>query len=199
MSDEKPKRPYRLKERAESQERTRQRIAEAAMELHGSLGPAKTSISAVAQRAGVQRATVYRHFPDEAALFAACSAHWASLYPPPDPAAWAAVANPDERLRAALRDLYEWYSAGGDMLVLVLRDEEHVPERNIGEVKGTLQAIEGLLLEGRDLRGRRRERVAAAIGHAIDPRTHKSLTERGLSDDEAVAVMTAAVSAADHG
>src|SRR3954452_495629 len=131
MSPEKTKRPYRLKERAASQERTRERIAEAAMELHGSVRAAATFDSAVAQRAGVQRATVYRHFPDEAALFGACSAHWATLFPPPDPGAWAAVEDPDERLTTALGDLYRWYTAGGDMLVLVLRDEEHVPERNI--------------------------------------------------------------------
>ncbi len=199
MSDEKSKRPYRLKERAESQERTRQRIAEAAMELHGSLGPARTTISAVAERAGVQRATVYRHFPDEEALFGACTAHWAALHPAPDPGAWAAVADPDERLRTALRELYGWYRAGGPMLSLVLRDEEHVPDEHVGAVKGMLQAVEGLLLDGRELRGRRRTRTAAAIGHALDPRTHRSLADRALDDDEAVAVMAAAVSAAFHG
>jgi AcrR family transcriptional regulator len=197
MSDEKPKRPYRLKERAESQERTRQRIAEAAMELHGTHGPARTSISAVAKRAGVQRATVYRHFRDEVALFAACSAHWERLHPAPDPAAWAAVEDPEQRLRTALRALYGWYRDGGDMLVLVLRDERHVPalKEHVDGLKAMLAQLEGLLMEGRDAS----PRVAATIGHAIDPRTHESLTGRGLTDDEAVTVMTAAVAAAFHG
>ena len=77
--------------------------------LHGSVGPARTTISAVAERAGVQRATVYRHFPDEEALFGACSAHWIAANPLPDLAGWAAVEDPDERLRSALSELYAWY------------------------------------------------------------------------------------------
>ncbi len=82
MTDE--KRPYRMKARAELQERTRQRITESAMELHGTLGPSRTSLSAVAKHAGVRRSTLYRHFPDEASLFVACSSHWGSQHPLPD-------------------------------------------------------------------------------------------------------------------
>ena len=100
------KRAYRKRRRAEQEEETRLRITEAAVDLHGSVGPARTTVSAIAERAGVQRATVYRHFPDEEALFAACSSHWAALNPPPDPAAWAEIADPDERLRRALSELY---------------------------------------------------------------------------------------------
>src|ERR671919_3041346 len=100
MATEMKTRAYTKRRRAESEAETRQRIAEAAMKLHGTVGPARTTISAVAEKAGVQRATVYRHFPNEEALFAACSAHWRSLYPPPDAGAWAAIADPEERLRA---------------------------------------------------------------------------------------------------
>src|SRR3954453_7886203 len=121
MSNE--KRPYRLKQRAESQEQTRRRITEAAAELHGTVGPARTTISAVAQRAGVQRATVYRHFADERALFAACSAHWNAQHVPPDPGRWAAIADPDERLRVALPELYGWFRGGRSMLHNLIRDE----------------------------------------------------------------------------
>ena len=87
MADE--KRPYRMKRRAELEELTRRRITESAVALHGTLGPARTSISAVAEHAGVRRSTVYRHFPDEAALFAACTAHWMADNPVPDLGAWA--------------------------------------------------------------------------------------------------------------
>ena len=103
------KRAYRKRRRAEQEEETRLRITEAAVDLHGSVGPARTTVSAIAERAGVQRATVYRHFPDEEALFAACSSHWAALNPPPDPAVWAEIADPDQRLRGALAELYSWY------------------------------------------------------------------------------------------
>ena len=96
MSDE--KRQYRMKRRAEQEAQTRLRITESAVDLHGTLGPARTSISAVAEHAGVRRSTVYRHFPDEAALFGACSAHWAAANPPPDLGGWATIADPDERL-----------------------------------------------------------------------------------------------------
>src|SRR5690349_21546982 len=95
-------RTYRMRARAESQQRTRQRITESAVALHGTIGPALTTMGAVAEHAGVRRSTVYRHFPSEAALFDACSAHWNAANPPPDLAAWAAIADPDERLRTAL-------------------------------------------------------------------------------------------------
>src|SRR5947209_12561564 len=100
MADQ--KRQYRKRRRAELEQRTRQRITESTVELHGTLGPARTSISAVAERAGVRRSTVYRHFPDEDALFAACSSHWRADNPAPDLGRWAAIQDPDERLRSAL-------------------------------------------------------------------------------------------------
>src|SRR5829696_1786436 len=106
------KRTYRLKKRAADMAETRRRITEAAVDLHGSVGPARTTISGVAERAGVQRATLYRHFPDEDALFVACSSHWMAQHPLPDPAGWAAIEDPDERLRVALKELYEWYERG---------------------------------------------------------------------------------------
>ena len=109
MTDENPKRPYRMRRRAEAQDDTRRRIAESAVALHGTVGPARTSISAVAEHAGVRRSTVYRHFPDEAALFDACTAHWAAANPAPDLAAWAAIdppaCPPGRRAARALRVL----------------------------------------------------------------------------------------------
>src|ERR671923_2992709 len=108
MSDQ--KRPYRMKRRAELEEQTRRRITESAVALHEELGPAQTSISAIAERAGVRRSTVYRHFPDEDALFAACSSHWRALNPPPDLAAWASIEDPDLRTLTAFRELYAFYA-----------------------------------------------------------------------------------------
>jgi AcrR family transcriptional regulator len=93
------RRPYRKRRRAQLEAETRLRITEAAVDLHGSVGPARTTISAVADRAGVQRATVYRHFPDEKALFEACSSHWRAQHPRPDPALWAKIEDPEQRLR----------------------------------------------------------------------------------------------------
>src|ERR1700730_7869849 len=94
-----PRRVYRKRRRAEQEDETRRRITEAAVKLHGTVGPAGTPIKGIAAEAGVQRGTVYRHFPDLDSLFMACSAHWASLNPPPDPASWSAIGDPDERLR----------------------------------------------------------------------------------------------------
>ena len=115
-------RKYELKERARRQEETRQRIVEATVELHGSLGPAHTTISAIAERAGVQRLTVYRHFPDELSLFRACSGHWRAEHPLPDMSRWAAIPDPEERLGEALREIYAYFRATEDMTALVLRD-----------------------------------------------------------------------------
>ena len=108
MTDE--KRPYRMKKRAALQQATRLRITESAMELHGTLGPARTSMSAVAEHAGVRRSTLYRHFADEAQLFRACSGHWNQQHPVPNIKAWAAIHDPRERLKAGLLELYDYYA-----------------------------------------------------------------------------------------
>ena len=125
MSDQ--KRPYRMRRRAELEELTRRRITESAVELHEELGPARTSIAAIAERAGVRRSTVYRHFPTEDALFDACSSHWRAANPPPDPSAWAAIDHPAERTSSALRDLYAFYGRTQDMYSSLLRDEPARP------------------------------------------------------------------------
>ena len=183
------KRAYRKRRRAEQEEETRLRITEAAVDLHGSVGPARTTVSAIAERAGVQRATVYRHFPDEEALFAACSSHWAALNPPPDPAAWAEIADPDERLRRALSELYSWYEDNRQMLANTSRDRPLVPAmRRAAEAFGLFyEAAAEALIRGRPERGARRRRVRAAIGHALAFETWRSLVEeQGLSADQAV-------------
>ena len=120
-------RPYRKHRRAELEQQTRERIVEATVDLHGSVGPARTTVSGVAERAGVQRATVYRHFPDEESLFVACSAHWRERNPRPDLAGWAAVRDPDARLELALRELYAWYGRTEQMIGLLTRDAALVP------------------------------------------------------------------------
>ena len=100
---------YKLKRRAERQEETRLRIARAAAELHETVGPSKTTISALAEEAGVSRPTIYSHFPNELSLFKACSSLDLSENPPPDPDPWAKIADPEERLRSALTEVYAYY------------------------------------------------------------------------------------------
>jgi AcrR family transcriptional regulator len=192
-------REYRKRARAQQEEETRRRITVAAMQLHGSIGPARTTISAVAERAGVQRATVYRHFPDEVALFGACSGHWASLHPPPDPASWTAIADPDERLRVALRELYAWYGSDEQMFANVFRDADVVPameEAVARQMRGFEESV-AAITRGRPERGRARRRVTAAVAHAASFATWHALARQGgLSDEEAVAVAAGMVAAA---
>jgi AcrR family transcriptional regulator len=189
-------RTYRMKRRAELEEQTRLRITESAMALHEELGPARTTISAIAERAGVRRSTVYRHFPDEKTLFDACSSHWAALNPPPDPGAWASIPDPRERTEAALRELYAYYGRTEEMFASLLRDEAVVPEihRRMGEFRGYLHAAQDVLMAGRGLRGRAARRTRAAIGHAAAFPTWRSLArEQGLADGDALALMCALV------
>jgi AcrR family transcriptional regulator len=190
MSDQ--KRPYRMQRRAELEEQTRLRITESTVELHEELGPARTSISAIAERAGVRRSTVYRHFPDEEALFAACSSHWRTANPPPDPGAWAAIDDPGERTEIALRELYAFYRRTEAMYTSLLRDEKLVPTvaRLLRNFFDYLRAVQDILAAGRGLRGNASRRTRAAIGHAIAFPTWRSLvSEQGLSNDEAVVLM----------
>ena len=197
MSDQ--KRKYEKKRRAEAEAQTRQRITESAVELHGSLGPARTSLSAVAEHAGVPRSTVYRHFPDEEALFGACSAHWGAENPPPDVSQWEKIDDPDQRLRAALDDLYAYYRRAGEMLDKLLRDEHSVPmvAELFAPFHQFMAAITDILMRGRSLRGKARDRTRAAIGHAVSFRTWQQLTaEQGLDDPAAAELMRRLVSCA---
>jgi AcrR family transcriptional regulator len=190
MTDQ--KRPYRMKRRAELEEATRLRITESAVELHERLGPARASISAIADRAGVRRSTVYRHFPDEEALFAACTSHWAASHVPPDLEAWAAIEDPDERLRPALGALYGYYRSTGRMLEHSLRDAMVSPlvAKHVAPYRAYLAAAADVLMAGRRQRGRARRRVRAAIGHALAFETWHSLAaDQGLDDEEAAALM----------
>ena len=193
------RRPYRKRRRAELEAETRLRITEAAVDLHGSVGPARTTISAVAERAGVQRATVYRHFPDEDALFDACSSHWMAQHPLPDRAALAKIEDSDERLRVALGGLYEWYEDGEYMLERTTRDIALVPalRPSMEAFRGWLDVTADALLRGRPERGARRRRVRAAVGHALAFETWRSLvSHQGLSRSETIELMEAVVHAA---
>ena len=192
-------RPYRKKVRAELEEETRRRITESAVELHGTIGPARTSISAVAERAGVRRSTVYRHFPDEEALFEACSSHWSQQNPPPDPTPWLAIDDPAERLRVALGEMYAFYSRTERMLANLVRDEHTVPAMGarFRLFRDYLGSLREPLAAGRGLRGRAKARALAAVGHALAFPTWQSLTrDQGLSDAEAVELMVALVAGA---
>jgi len=200
MSDR--KRTYRMKQRAESQEATRLRITESAVALHQTLGPAQTTMAAVAEHAGVQRSTLYRHFRDEAALFEACSTHWYAQHPRPDVTDWREIADPDERLRAGLTALYAWYRDAGDMLELLLRDEKLVPsvEQRFGRFHVMLAAAADILIAGRGLRGRSGARVRAAIDLALRFETWRTLCREGdLDDAEAVELAVSLVAVAKSG
>jgi AcrR family transcriptional regulator len=196
MSDQ--KRQYRMKRRAEQEAETRQRITESAVALHGSLGPAQTSVSAIADRAGVQRSTVYRHFPDEEALFGACSQHWAERNPPPNIGRWAEIGDPEERLSVALEELYGYYRRTGGMIEKLLRDEAAVPV--VAELFAPFHQLLDLaadtLMQGRGLRGGARARVRAALGHAVAFSTWQELTgPQGLDDEGAAQLMHRLVAA----
>jgi AcrR family transcriptional regulator len=196
MSDE--KRTYRMKRRAELEAETRLRITESAMALHERVGPAQTSITAIAEEAGVRRSTVYRHFPDEDTLFAACSSHFRALNPPPDLAAWAAIGDPEVRTETALRELYAFYVSTQRMYESLLRDESVVPalRRRMRDFHGYLRAAADVLLKGR---GRVARRTRAAVGHAVDFATWRSLTqEQGLTNEDAAALMCRLVQTASR-
>ena len=197
MSDR--KRKYEKKARAEAEAQTRLRITESAVELHGTLGPARTSMSAVAEHAGVRRSTLYRHFPDERALFGACSAHWGAENPPPDVSLWGAIDDPAARLDAALSDLYAYYGRTEGMMDKLLRDAQTVAvvHELMGGYRAFLDQAVEILMRGRGLRGNAVKRTRAAIGHALAFGTWQDLTRaQGLDDRRAAELMRRFVAAA---
>jgi AcrR family transcriptional regulator len=193
------KRTYELKERARKQAETRRRIVEATVALHEEVGPAHTTVAEIARRAGVQRLTVYNHFPDERALFGACSAHFAERTPVPDPSTWAAVSDPGARLRTALMDLHAWYRADAAMLGNVERDARSMPALREVVTAGREpfdRAVRELLSAGWNARGARRRRLEAAIGLATSFAAWEQLTVReGVSADDAVELLAGLVEA----
>lgn len=186
------KRPYRMTRRAELEAQTRLRITESAAALHEQVGPARTTVSAIAERAGVRRSTVYRHFPDEEAIFDACSAHFRTANPPPDPDEWSAIDDPAVRTETALRELYAFYGRTSAMYASLFRDEALVPivRRRLSHFRAYLDSAADTLMKGRGLRGRAAQRTRAALGHAVSFATWRSLVdEQGVAEDDAVALM----------
>ena len=178
-------RPYRKKERARQEAETRQRITEAVVDLHRTVGPANTTVTEVARLAGVGRMTVYNHFPTEADLIEACSTHWSRQNPLPDPEKWLEVEDPETRLGKALEGLYEWYTSTEDMMGKVLRDAAIV--QALGELMeerwwALVDRMCDVLLQGRRLKGQRHRSARAAIRVALDFSTWRNLTGEGLGN-----------------
>ncbi len=190
-----PKRKYELKKRAEEMAKTHLRITEAAIELHGSVGPARTTLSAVAKRAGVERRTLYRHFPTEADLFEACSTHYFAAHPMPDLAGWRAIRDPQQRLERALDELYAYYERTEPMFSNVLRDADLVDFARdaVAPLDDYLDEAAEVLTAGRRARGRRRQVLKGALRHALAFSTWRSLSTNGIGRPDAARLMTTLV------
>lgn len=183
-------RPYRMSARADQVKQTRQRIVEATVALHSSIGPARTTVSAIAKTSGVTRVTVYQHFPDDDALFAACTAHWAAQQQMPNLDAWLTERDPATRLRVALTDLYRFFADGEPLLTCASRDTDALPEfvrrRNQDRDDARVEAV----LSAWPSRQRTSTR-RALVAHALDFSTWRSLCyEHGLPAQAAVEAMT---------
>jgi AcrR family transcriptional regulator len=194
-------RRYEQRERARTHEQTRQRIVNALIELHETVGAAQTTVVEVARRAGVGRMTVYNHFSTEAEMVAACTSHWIELHPPPDVEAWRRTAEPRERLERALEELYAYYRETRAMWSTAYRDAQLV--ESLGEIMDTTwfplldRAVE-VLGAGWGMRGRQRRRLAGALRLAVDFPTWRTLTEQGLDDGDAAAVAAGFVESSGH-
>src|ERR671911_568631 len=191
-------RKYEMKRRAERVRETRRRIAEAAVELHRTVGPARTTVSAIAEKAGVQRHTYYAHFPELKDLYQACTAHHLERNPLPDPSRWAEISGPEERLRRALSEVYAWYGYGGNeaLLANVLRDTplDPVLQENNAFLFRLWEAMRDTIADAFEASGERHEALLAAIALALDLQTWRTLVrQQGLDDDRAVELMVGTV------
>jgi AcrR family transcriptional regulator len=186
-------RNYTLKRRAETQAETRQRIVEASVDLHSTIGPANTTISMIAYKAGVQRHTFYSHFPDERSMLMACSGHSLELDPLPDAKTWRAIADPAERLHIGLRAVYDWYQRNASLVACVLRDGEvHELVREISDLRYGPPIAAWHEVLGAGLKAKQRAMLALALSF----HTWRTLTlEAGLKQADAVKAMAAAVTA----
>jgi len=183
-----------MRKRANDVAQTRQRIVEAAVRLHGTIGPAATTVSALAEEAEVTRLTVYRHFPDDLSLFSACSQHWAASQAFPSPDAWKLIDDDRARLHAGLRDIYRFYHDAEPMLTNVRRDRAALPKEIRERTSATEQLYCDTLLSGLSVQGQRRKLVRAAISHAISYWTWHSLcVVNEMKNEDATDLMTSFV------
>ena len=189
----KKKRSYQMRKRAEAQDETRLRIVNATMALHEELGPRAATISAIAERAGVQRLTVYRHFADDTALFEACTSRWLSLNPPPDPQRWEAIDDPLARLRAALTAFYDYYSATERMWTVSFRDVDLVPalEAPMAHFAAFVTNTADALSDRFQLNKPLEERLRQTVRHVLAFPTWNSLRHQNIDNAHAIALVVA--------
>ena len=190
---------YNLKARAERQQQTRQRIVETAVELHKAHGPAQTTITDIAKRAGVERQTVYNHFPDELSLLKACSAHNRTLNPPPDPEPWRLIADLESRLRRALAEVYGYYRRNEQMQANVTRDAQANPnvrkvfEARIKHQERMRDALAAGFLEQGDAQ-QHHKLLYGALWMGLDFQAWRTLVrQQGFEDEEVIELMVGMV------
>ena len=185
-------RKYEMKRRAERMEETRRRIAEAAVELHGTIGPARTTVSAIAEKAGVQRHTYYAHFPELKDLYQACMGLHLEQNPLPEPSSWAEVSDAEERMRRALSEVYAFYGGNEAIMTNVLRDTplDPVLQENNVVLFRHWEAMRDTIADAFEASGERHEALLAAVALALDLQTWRTLVRgQGLDDDRAVELM----------
>jgi AcrR family transcriptional regulator len=185
-----------MKRRAERMRETRRRITEAAVELHQTVGPARTTVSAIAEKAGVQRHTYYAHFPELKDLYQACMGHYVERNPVPEPSSWADIADAEERLRVALSEVYAYYSGNEAMVSNVLRDAalDPIVQETMVSFDRYWETVRDVIADAFEASGERHEELLGAIALAQDFQTWRTLVrQQGLDDDRAVELMVGMV------
>ena len=179
-------RKYTKTRRAEQQDETRDRIIEAIVALHEEFGPANTSIKAVAEKAGVQRLTVYRHFPDDASIFQACTSHWLKLNPPPDFVDWVNIENADEQTYTVLLAFYRYYRQTEKMWSGAYRDVEEIEAlRNVmAGFETFLDQVRDNLLASWKVNGKRKKQLSITLRHSLRFTSWQSLKRENLNDKQ---------------
>ena len=180
------KRKYKKTRRAEQQEQTRDRIVEATVALHEELGPANTSIKAVAERAGVQRLTVYRYFPDDVSLYQACTSHWLSLNPPPDSSGWSGIEMAEEQTTTALLEFFKYYRRTESMWTGAYRDVEDIAalKKGMDGFEAYIDEACYALVKAWKLRGKRKQQLSLTVRHALRFATWRLLKQEKLNDKQ---------------
>ncbi|MDQ3436997.1 MAG: TetR/AcrR family transcriptional regulator [Actinomycetota bacterium] len=185
-----------MKRRAERMQETRRRITEAAVELHQTVGPTRTTVSAIAEKAGVQRHTYYAHFPALKDLYQACMGHYVERNPVPEPSSWADITDAEERLRVALSEVYAYYSSNEAMVSNVLRDAalDPIVQEAIVSFDQYWETVRDVIADAFEASGERHEALLGAIALALDLQTWRTLVRlQGLDDDRAVGLMVGMV------
>ena len=144
-------RRYRSDRRQAGVDETRRRIVGAAVALHAEQGAMATSFAQVAKRADVAVPTVYKHFPNQAALLQSCTGHVFACSPALGPEIYRGLATAEARLAALAKAAFAVHRFQAPWMRRGIHEAALMPDlaKIVDEARSQFRRLVALALEPR--------------------------------------------------